>query len=134
MKLATLKQGGRDGTLVVVSRDLSRCQTVGGIATTLQQALDQWDEKAPQLAAVYDMLNNGHARHAQPFDPRLCRSVSALSRSDASSLPCAAPTRNDATASRKSPRISATDPHPAKALTTPPRAASSYNARARSKS
>ena len=74
MKLATLKQGGRDGTLVVVSRDLRRCQTAGGIAATLQQALDDWDAVAPQLAVVYDMLNNGHARHAQPFDPRFCHS------------------------------------------------------------
>ena len=40
MKLATLKHGGRDGALVVVSRDLARCQTVGGIARTLQAALD----------------------------------------------------------------------------------------------
>jgi fumarylacetoacetate (FAA) hydrolase len=38
VKLATLKHGGRDGTLVVVSRDLTRCQTVADIAPTLQQA------------------------------------------------------------------------------------------------
>jgi fumarylacetoacetate (FAA) hydrolase len=50
MKLATLKRGGRDGTLVVVSRDLTRCQTVADIATTLQQALDDWEATAPQLA------------------------------------------------------------------------------------
>ena len=50
MKLATLKQGGRDGTLVVVSRDLSRCQIVPGIAHTLQAALDNWDVIAPRLA------------------------------------------------------------------------------------
>lgn len=74
MKLATLKHGGRDGTLVVVSRDLSRCQTVGGIARTLQAALDDWDTVAPELELVYDMLNHGHARHAIPFDPRHCHS------------------------------------------------------------
>ena len=41
MKLATLKQGGRDGTLVVVSRDLTRCRAVPAIARTLQAALDE---------------------------------------------------------------------------------------------
>ena len=74
MKLATLKHGGRDGTLVVVSRDLSRCQTVAGIARTLQQALDNWDEAVAELELVYDMLNHGHARHAIPFEPRHCLS------------------------------------------------------------
>lgn len=74
MKLATLKRGGRDGTLVVVSRDLARCQTVSEIATTLQQALDDWEATAPRLAAVYEALNHGAARHAEPFDPQLCHS------------------------------------------------------------
>ena len=74
MKLATLKQGGRDGTLVVVSRDLARCQAVGEIATSLQAALDDWEQVAPGLAAVYEALNHGAARHAEPFDPRLCHS------------------------------------------------------------
>ena len=74
MKLASLKQGGRDGTLVVVSRDLTLCQPVPGIARTLQAALDDWEAIAPQLAEVYTALNNGAARHAQPFDPALCHS------------------------------------------------------------
>ena len=74
MKLATLKRGGRDGTLVVVSRDLARCQAVGDIATTLQQAMDDWAAAAPRLAAVYEALNHGAARHAEPFDPRQCHS------------------------------------------------------------
>jgi fumarylacetoacetate (FAA) hydrolase len=74
MKLATLKQGGRDGTLAVVSRDLTLCQTVPAIAATLQAALDDWNRSAPQLAEVYDALNNGAARHAQPFDPAACHS------------------------------------------------------------
>lgn len=72
MKLATLKEGGRDGTLVVVSRDLTRCQPVPGIARTLQAALDDWETLAPQLAEVYAALNHGAARHARPFDPTLC--------------------------------------------------------------
>ena len=74
MKLATLKLGGRDGTLVVVSRDLARCQTVGAIAPTLQRALDNWDEVKVGLELAYDMLNHGHARHAMPFEPRHCHS------------------------------------------------------------
>ena len=72
MKLATLKEGGRDGTLVVVSRDLTRCQPVPGIARTLQAALDDWETLAPQLAEVYAALNHGAARHARPFEPTLC--------------------------------------------------------------
>jgi fumarylacetoacetate (FAA) hydrolase len=74
MKLATLKRGARDGTLVVVSRDLARCQTVADIATTLQAALDDWETAAPRLAAVYEALNHGAARHAEPFDPAACHS------------------------------------------------------------
>ena len=74
MKLATLKAGGRDGTLVVVSRDLTRCQSVPAIARTLQAALDDWDALAPQLQEVYEALNNNAARHAGPFDETLCHS------------------------------------------------------------
>jgi fumarylacetoacetate (FAA) hydrolase len=74
MKLATLKQGGRDGTLVVVGRDLALCQPVAAIAGTLQAALDDWDAVAPRLAEVYAALNNGGARHARPFDPAACHS------------------------------------------------------------
>ncbi|MBK9020524.1 MAG: fumarylacetoacetate hydrolase family protein [Sulfuritalea sp.] len=74
MKLATLKRGGRDGTLVVVSRDLARCQAVADIATTLQAALDDWEAAAPRLAAVYEALNHGAARHAEHFDPAACHS------------------------------------------------------------
>ncbi|MFP4207194.1 MAG: fumarylacetoacetate hydrolase family protein [Wenzhouxiangella sp.] len=59
MKLATLKQGGRDGTLIVVSRDLSQAVRAVGIAPTLQAALDQWDHLAPRLNALYDELNAG---------------------------------------------------------------------------
>ena len=72
MKLATLQQGGRDGTLVVVSRDLTRCQPVPAIARTLQAALDDWERCAPQLQQVSDALNAGQASGAQPFDPAQC--------------------------------------------------------------
>ena len=52
MKLATLRDGTRDGELVVVSRDLARCVAVPEIARTLQAALDDWDRTAPALAAI----------------------------------------------------------------------------------
>jgi len=57
MKLASIKAGGRDGTLVVVSRDLKRAIAVPTIAPTLQAALDSWDSTAPRLNAVYQSLN-----------------------------------------------------------------------------
>lgn len=74
MKLASLKTGGRDGTLVVVNRELSRCQMVPAIARTLQAALDDWPHCQPQLAEVYTALNNGAARHALPFNEEQCHS------------------------------------------------------------
>jgi fumarylacetoacetate (FAA) hydrolase len=74
MKLASLKNGGRDGTLVVVSRDLASCQPVPAIATTLQAALDDWAHLAPRLSEVAFGLDNDLATHAQPFDPSDCHS------------------------------------------------------------
>lgn len=56
MKLGTLKEGGRDGTLVLVKRDLSQAVRVSDIALTLQAALDRWSHVAPQLAERYDQL------------------------------------------------------------------------------
>ncbi|HEY1561095.1 MAG TPA: fumarylacetoacetate hydrolase family protein [Caulobacteraceae bacterium] len=58
MKLASLK-GGRDGRLVVVSRDLAWCVEASPIAATLQAALDDWDRCEPQLAQLSDSLNGG---------------------------------------------------------------------------
>jgi fumarylacetoacetate (FAA) hydrolase len=52
MKLASLKNGMRDGSLVVVSKDLSKCVAVPAIAKTMQAALDAWDGIAPQLEDV----------------------------------------------------------------------------------
>ncbi len=72
MKLATLKTGGRDGTLVVVSRDLSRAVPAKGLAPTLQAALDDWAETAPRLQAVSDRLNAGDANDSMSFDPKTC--------------------------------------------------------------
>ena len=72
MKLATYKDGTRDGQLVVVSRDLASAHYATGIAAHLQQALDDWGFLSPQLQDLYDALNAGRARHAFPFDPAQC--------------------------------------------------------------
>jgi len=72
MKLATYKDGSRDGQLVVVSRDLGTAHYATGIASRLQQALDDWGFMSPQLQDMYDALNQGRARHAFPFDPKQC--------------------------------------------------------------
>jgi fumarylacetoacetate (FAA) hydrolase len=72
MKLATYKDGSRDGQLVVVSKDLSMAHYATGIAHTLQQALDDWNFISPQLEDLYTTLNHGKARHAFAFDPALC--------------------------------------------------------------
>ena len=68
MKLATLKDGSRDGTLIVVSRDLSKAVAVPEIARTLQQALDDWRSTAPRLKDVYDRLNAGQVKSVE-VDP-----------------------------------------------------------------
>ncbi|MEO5696131.1 MAG: fumarylacetoacetate hydrolase family protein [Burkholderiaceae bacterium] len=72
MKLATYQDGSRDGQLVVVSRDLSRAHYASGIATRLQQVLDDWNFLSPQLEDLAQTLNQGKARHAFAFDPKLC--------------------------------------------------------------
>ncbi len=72
MKLATYKDGTRDGQLVVVSRDLSSAHYATGIASKLQQVLDDWNFLSPQLQDLYDTLNNGKPRHAFPFEPTQC--------------------------------------------------------------
>jgi len=74
MKLASLKTGGRDGTLVVVSRDLVTCQAVPDIAPTLQRALDDWERAAPRLRQVYEALNAGTAPDADSFIEQECAS------------------------------------------------------------
>lgn len=72
MKLATYKDGSRDGQLVVVSRDLGTAHYATGIASKLQQVLDDWSFLSPQLQDLYDQLNSGRARHPFPFDPAQC--------------------------------------------------------------
>jgi fumarylacetoacetate (FAA) hydrolase len=72
MKLATQRDGSRDGQLMVVSRDLATAHLASGIAGRLQNALDDWNFIAPQLNDLYQTLNEGRARHAFAFDPRQC--------------------------------------------------------------
>lgn len=72
MKLATLKDGSRDGQLAVVGRDLKSAVLADGIAPTLQRALDDWNFIAPQLEQLYSDLNDARARHTFEFDPKRC--------------------------------------------------------------
>ena len=72
MKLATLKDGSRDGQLAVVARDLKTAHIADGIAPTLQAALDDRTFIAPQLEALYAELNAGRARRPFDFDPARC--------------------------------------------------------------
>ena len=74
MKLGTLKEGGRDGTPIVVSRDLSRAVEATAVAPTLQAALDDWAAMAAPLQSLYDDLNAGRAAGAFDFDPAACAS------------------------------------------------------------
>jgi fumarylacetoacetate (FAA) hydrolase len=72
MKLASYKDGSRDGQLVVVSRDLSTAHYATGIASRMQQLLDDWNFISPQLQDLYETLNKGKAMHAFPFEPTQC--------------------------------------------------------------
>ena len=73
MKLATYNDGSRDGQLVVVSRDLASAHYASGIATRLQQVLDDWNFLSPQLEELSQTLNHVKARHAFAFDPAMCK-------------------------------------------------------------
>ncbi len=72
MKLATLRDGSRDGQLAVVSRDLATAHLATHVAGRLQTALDDWSFHAPQLEELYQALNEGRTRHAFAFDPAQC--------------------------------------------------------------
>jgi fumarylacetoacetate (FAA) hydrolase len=78
MKLASLKEGGRDGTLIVVSRDLTRAVRADGIAANLQAALDDWANLAPRLNALAEDLANGSA--VGVFDLDIARLAAPLPR------------------------------------------------------
>ncbi|MCB1560904.1 MAG: FAA hydrolase family protein, partial [Xanthomonadales bacterium] len=72
MKLASLKAssqpGGRDGTLIVVSRDLALAVKATGIADTLQRALEDWSNVAPRLNALYQQLLDGNVKDSFELD------------------------------------------------------------------
>ncbi|MCP4327415.1 MAG: fumarylacetoacetate hydrolase family protein [Alphaproteobacteria bacterium] len=68
MKLGSRKTDSRDGELVVVAGDLSRCVPVPQVAPTLQSAIEDWKEAAPELAALYRSLNDGKVSNAEIFD------------------------------------------------------------------
>ncbi|MGV8940668.1 MAG: fumarylacetoacetate hydrolase family protein [Lysobacter sp.] len=69
MKLGSLKEGGRDGTLIVVARDLTQAVRATGIADTLQRALEDWSNIAPRLNALSEKLNAGDAEGVFALDP-----------------------------------------------------------------
>jgi len=70
VKLATLRDGTRDGRLAVVSRDLAAAAWADGIARTLQQALDDWHALVPRLEALAGSLERGGAPGTFSFDPK----------------------------------------------------------------
>ena len=72
MKLATYKDGSRDGQLVVVSRNLASAHYASGVASRLQQVLDDWNFLSPQLEDLSAKLNDGKAKNAFPFQPERC--------------------------------------------------------------
>jgi fumarylacetoacetate (FAA) hydrolase len=73
MKLASLKHG-RDGRLVVVTQDLTQCAPAEKIAPTMQSALDDWTRVKPMLEHLAHELEQGRAKDAMPFYPKLCAS------------------------------------------------------------
>jgi fumarylacetoacetate (FAA) hydrolase len=68
MKLGTLRDGTREGRLLVVSRDLSRAVVAASVASTLQQAIEAWAGTAPRLQSLYEDLNAGHAAGSFPLE------------------------------------------------------------------
>jgi fumarylacetoacetate (FAA) hydrolase len=68
MKLASLKKGGRDGTLIVVNRELTRAVRATNVAPTLQGALDDWAAAAPKLRALADQLADDKAPGSFAFE------------------------------------------------------------------
>ncbi len=74
MKLATLKNNTRDGQLVIVSKDLTKCIKVPEISLTLQNALDDWTIISPKLVEIYNKLNTGKISNSQQFEENNCES------------------------------------------------------------
>lgn len=74
MKLATRKNGTRDGELLIVSKDNSKAMVVGDIAPTMQSLLDDWADKSPALLERYESLNAGTAEAAFDVDVKTLHS------------------------------------------------------------
>ncbi|MBN4666709.1 fumarylacetoacetate hydrolase family protein [Pandoraea nosoerga] len=76
MKFATLANGTRDGQLLIVSRDLTRAVPADGIASSLIEAIERWEEVEAALQRRYDALNDTgstmHSAQARTFDARAC--------------------------------------------------------------
>lgn len=70
MKLATLRDGSRDGQLLVVSRDLRRACHAGAVVPTMQAAIERWNSVEPELQRLYARLNEGDVQDAFDFDQR----------------------------------------------------------------
>jgi fumarylacetoacetate (FAA) hydrolase len=70
MKLASLQEGGRDGTLIVVDRALKRAVRAGDVAPTLQTALDDWATTAPKLRALAEALAGDKAPGSFALDTK----------------------------------------------------------------
>jgi fumarylacetoacetate (FAA) hydrolase len=68
VKLGTLKDGSRDGKLLVVSKDLARAVIAVSAAPTLQQALESWQSSQPKLQSLSDDLNAGRAAGSFALD------------------------------------------------------------------
>jgi fumarylacetoacetate (FAA) hydrolase len=73
MKLASLKGPTRDGTLLIVNRDLTRAVKAEGIAPTMQHALENWDGVVDRLRDRAQSLEAGHERHAVNFQDALAK-------------------------------------------------------------
>lgn len=70
MKLASLRNGSRDGRLVVVSRDLTSAVDAGSVAPTMQFAVEHWSWVEPGLRVLSDALSENRAGDAFAFDTR----------------------------------------------------------------
>src|SRR5215813_986716 len=70
MKLGSLKEGGRDGTLIVVDRALTRAVRAGSVAPTLQRALDDWAAVEPKLGVLAQALEADKAPGAFALDTK----------------------------------------------------------------
>jgi fumarylacetoacetate (FAA) hydrolase len=69
VKLATLRGGTPDGTLLVVSRDLSRAASAAAVAPTLQAAVERWTTVEASLRALARAVEAGDAPGLFDLDP-----------------------------------------------------------------